>query len=352
MQRRSATPSRPMPISRPRDTVTGRPTRSTRSGGTTLSSTTTERPSPAARGPSRFSGKSATATVRRPPGTATDTPTTPSETATKRSRATSAPWSCTERWATGSTRPTPSSTSATPTTPPATSTTHTPPGDAPSPFSTTSATLRPPRCVHDSSPTAAPTCRCDRWMPDPIPVRAAGGLTVLVLDERRVSVTAQKPKAADPIAEVRDGVAGLLGGPLGRRMGRDAEDLHPPGGNLHHDQHAQPAQADRVDVEEVRREQSGCLGFAGTCPSWCLGATSRIPGPRSGTTAEQACTRSCASAAKHQLTLCVTVSAPDRVQTCRRELLDRTLIWNQRLSIPRNRRDFFVRILRFSDLER
>jgi hypothetical protein len=40
--------------------------------------------------------------------------------------------------------------------------------------------------------------------------------------ELRVSVTDQEPKPGDPIIEVGDQIAGLLGGPLGRRMGRDA----------------------------------------------------------------------------------------------------------------------------------
>jgi hypothetical protein len=37
------------------------------------------------------------------------------------------------------------------------------------------------------------------------------------------------------------------------------EDVHPAGGDLHDEQHVQAAQRQRVDVEEVRREQSGRL---------------------------------------------------------------------------------------------
>jgi hypothetical protein len=60
--------------------------------------------------------------------------------------------------------------------------------------------------------------------------------------DRRVSVPDEEPDTADPIAEVHDEVACLLGGPLGRRVGGDAEDVHSSGGDLHHDQHVQPPQ--------------------------------------------------------------------------------------------------------------
>jgi hypothetical protein len=73
--------------------------------------------------------------------------------------------------------------------------------------------------------------------------------------ELRVSVPDQEPEAANPIAEIHDQVAGLLGGPLGGRMGGDTEDVHSPGGDLHHGQHVQPPEGDGVDVEEVGREQ-------------------------------------------------------------------------------------------------
>ena len=72
--------------------------------------------------------------------------------------------------------------------------------------------------------------------------------------ELRVPVADQKPKPADSVTEVHDQVAGLLGGLLGRRVGRDPEDVHLPSGDLHHDQHVQPTQIDGVDMEEVRRE--------------------------------------------------------------------------------------------------
>jgi hypothetical protein len=64
-------------------------------------------------------------------------------------------------------------------------------------------------------------------------VKRAGELGVAVPD--------QEPEAADPIAEVQEEVTGLLGGPLGRWVGGDTEDVHPSGGDLHHDQHGTAA---------------------------------------------------------------------------------------------------------------
>jgi len=42
-------------------------------------------------------------------------------------------------------------------------------------------------------------------------------------------------------------------------MGRNPHDVHSSGGDLHHDQHVEPANRDGVNVEEVGREQPGRL---------------------------------------------------------------------------------------------
>jgi hypothetical protein len=42
-------------------------------------------------------------------------------------------------------------------------------------------------------------------------------------------------------------------------MRGNAQDMHPTGDDLHYDQDIQPAQRDRVEVEEIGREQSGRL---------------------------------------------------------------------------------------------
>src|SRR4051812_24557715 len=96
------------------------------------------------------------------------------------------------------------------------------------------------------------------WSLDDLDV-VGGEHRVERLGELRVPVPDQEPKAADPVAEIHHEVTSLLGGPLGGRVSGDTEDVHPPGGNLHHDQHVQPAQRDGVDVEEVGREQPGHL---------------------------------------------------------------------------------------------
>ncbi len=57
------------------------------------------------------------------------------------------------------------------------------------------------------------------------------------------------------VAEVHDEVAGLLGGPGAIGMGSDAEDVDVPGCHFHDEQHVQPAEEDRVNMEEVAGQQ-------------------------------------------------------------------------------------------------
>jgi hypothetical protein len=59
----------------------------------------------------------------------------------------------------------------------------------------------------------------------------------------------------------------LLRRPGGGGVRGDAEDMHSPGGDLHHDQHVQPPQGDGVDVEEVGRQQPGGLRSQGCSPT-------------------------------------------------------------------------------------
>ncbi|WP_328414491.1 hypothetical protein OG470_20295 [Micromonospora sp. NBC_00389] len=70
----------------------------------------------------------------------------------------------------------------------------------------------------------------------------------------RVAVADQEPERRDPFVEVHDQVAGLLGGPGRGRMRGDAEDVHPEGGDLHHEQDVQPPQRHGVHMKEVRCE--------------------------------------------------------------------------------------------------
>jgi hypothetical protein len=61
----------------------------------------------------------------------------------------------------------------------------------------------------------------------------------------------QEAERLDPLPHVVHQVAGLLCGPRPGWVRGDTEDVHPPGGDLHHEQHVQPAQGDRVEIEEV-----------------------------------------------------------------------------------------------------
>src|SRR5439155_25915827 len=58
--------------------------------------------------------------------------------------------------------------------------------------------------------------------------------------ELRVPVADQEPKRSDPLPHVVQWVAGLLDDPRPGRVRGYAQDVHPPGGDLHHDQYIQP----------------------------------------------------------------------------------------------------------------
>jgi len=51
--------------------------------------------------------------------------------------------------------------------------------------------------------------------------------------ELGVAVPDQEPERAGPVTEVHEQVASLLGGPRAVRVSRHAEDMHPPGPDLH-----------------------------------------------------------------------------------------------------------------------
>jgi hypothetical protein len=77
--------------------------------------------------------------------------------------------------------------------------------------------------------------------------------------ELGVPVPDQEPQRRTSVPDIRHQVAGLLRGPGGGRVGRDAADLNPTRGDLHDEQYVQTPQHHRVEVEEVRREQPGRL---------------------------------------------------------------------------------------------
>jgi hypothetical protein len=90
-----------------------------------------------------------------------------------------------------------------------------------------------------------------------------GDLDALVGEHRvkragvlRVAVADYEPQPVGPVAEVQDQVAGLLGGPIAGRVCGDAEDVHPPRGDVYDEHDVQPAQGHGIHVEEVGREQT------------------------------------------------------------------------------------------------
>jgi hypothetical protein len=74
--------------------------------------------------------------------------------------------------------------------------------------------------------------------------------------EPGVAVPDQETEGADPVAEINEQVAGLLGGPRAVRMDGHAQDVYPPGPHLHDKQHVQAPEEDRVDMEEIASQQA------------------------------------------------------------------------------------------------
>ena len=61
-------------------------------------------------------------------------------------------------------------------------------------------------------------------------------------------------------AEVHEQVTGLLSSPWPRRAGGDAQDLHAAGLDLHHEEHVEALEEHGVNMQEVTRQDPGCLG--------------------------------------------------------------------------------------------
>jgi len=60
-------------------------------------------------------------------------------------------------------------------------------------------------------------------------------------------------------AEVHEQVAGLLGGPGSGGVRGDAQDVHPPGLDFHHEKDVQTSEEHGVGVQEVARQDPGRL---------------------------------------------------------------------------------------------
>jgi len=61
----------------------------------------------------------------------------------------------------------------------------------------------------------------------------------------------QEAEGAEPVTEVDEQVAGLLGSPRAIRVRGHAQDVHSPGPHLQDEQHIQAAEEDRVHLEEI-----------------------------------------------------------------------------------------------------
>jgi hypothetical protein len=91
--------------------------------------------------------------------------------------------------------------------------------------------------------------------------------------ELAVPVADQEFELACVLVKVHEKVPGLLDGPDPGRMRSDAQDVHGPGLDLHHEQHRQALEEDRVYVHEVIGKDAGCLGCqelspGGRRPPW------------------------------------------------------------------------------------
>jgi hypothetical protein len=78
--------------------------------------------------------------------------------------------------------------------------------------------------------------------------------------ELAVAVADQEAEAVGLCTQVHEQVTGLLGGPGARGVGGDAQDVHAAGLELHHEEHVQALEEHGVNVQEVARQDPGCLG--------------------------------------------------------------------------------------------
>ena len=78
--------------------------------------------------------------------------------------------------------------------------------------------------------------------------------------ELRVPVAQQEPEAVGSLVEVHQQIPSLLDDPATGRVGGRPGDVDLPGGDLDEEQHVDPFEEDRVDGEEVARQDTASLG--------------------------------------------------------------------------------------------
>jgi hypothetical protein len=90
----------------------------------------------------------------------------------------------------------------------------------------------------------------------PLPASTSSNAAVNLLSRSRIrnlNRPARPPK-------VHEQVTGLLGGPRPGRVSGDTQDVHPPGLDFHHEQDVQALEEHGVNIQEVTRQDRGCLG--------------------------------------------------------------------------------------------
>ncbi len=78
--------------------------------------------------------------------------------------------------------------------------------------------------------------------------------------ELAVAIPDEEPEPGGAFAEFHEQVTGLLGGPRPGGVGRDAQDVHAAGLDLHHKQDVQAPEEHGVNVQEIACQDPGCLG--------------------------------------------------------------------------------------------
>jgi hypothetical protein len=88
----------------------------------------------------------------------------------------------------------------------------------------------------------------------PLPANASSKAAVNLLSRSRIR------NLAGSCAQMHEQVTGLLGSPRPSGVAGDAQDVHPAGLDLHHEEHVQAPEEHGVNVQEVACQDPGCLG--------------------------------------------------------------------------------------------
>jgi hypothetical protein len=85
-------------------------------------------------------------------------------------------------------------------------------------------------------------------------------------DELGVSIADQETQLVNPITEIHQQIASLLGHPRPGRVGRDARQVHPAGAQFEEEQDVEPLEEYRVNGEEVAGHDRGGPGCEELAP--------------------------------------------------------------------------------------